>query len=73
MPKWRDIQRFCEHDEWELYKETDHAFYRKYMPDGTLKRIKVSRHWSQEVKGHLWQEILKKQLQVSLEYFNGKL
>lgn len=72
MPSWRDIKNFCEHDDWELYKETDHVFYRKFMPDGTMKRTKVSKHWSDEVKGNLWHDILKKQLMVDLEYFNRK-
>ncbi|WP_342527709.1 hypothetical protein MKY84_03235 [Chryseomicrobium sp. FSL W7-1435] len=39
------------------------------MPDGTVKRTKVSRGTG-EVKGHLWKEILKKQLQVTEEEFN---
>lgn len=42
MPSWRDLKRFCERDGWELYKTTDHWFYRKSMTDGTLKRTKVS-------------------------------
>ena len=29
MPRWRELKRFCENDGWELYKETDHYFYRK--------------------------------------------
>ncbi|NLX02949.1 MAG: type II toxin-antitoxin system HicA family toxin, partial [Syntrophomonadaceae bacterium] len=28
MPKWSELKRFCEHDGWELYKQTDHYFYR---------------------------------------------
>ncbi|MCD5406342.1 MAG: type II toxin-antitoxin system HicA family toxin [Desulfotomaculum sp.] len=42
MPSWKDLKRFCQKDGWELYKTTDHYFYRKVMPDGTLKRTKVS-------------------------------
>ena len=38
MPKWKDIKRFCEADGWECYKNTDHYYYRKRMPDGTIKR-----------------------------------
>jgi hypothetical protein len=72
MPSWRNLQRFCDNDGWELYKETDHYFYRKLMPDGTLKRTKVSRG-AGEIKGHLWNEILKRQLQVSRDYFNSKI
>jgi hypothetical protein len=40
--------------------------------NGNIKRTKVSMG-SGEVKGHLWKEILKKQLQVSEEYFNSKI
>lgn len=43
MPRWRELKRFCENDGWELYKETDHYFYRKKEADGTLKRTKVSK------------------------------
>jgi hypothetical protein len=69
MPKWKEIKRFCENDGWEMYKETDHYFFQKLDDTGILKRTKVSKG-SHEVYGHLWEEILKKQLQVSKEYFN---
>lgn len=72
MPNWKELKRFCENDGWELYKDTDHYFYRKQMPNGTLKRTKVSKG-SGEIKGSLWKEILSKQLQVTKEYFNGKI
>lgn len=72
MPSWRDLKRFCDRDGWELYKTTDHFYYRKLMPDGTIKRTKVS-NASGEIKKHLWQEILKEQLQVTQEYFNRKI
>jgi hypothetical protein len=42
MPSWKNLKTFCERDGWELYKQTDHWFYRKRMPDGTLKLTKVS-------------------------------
>ena len=29
MPRWKELKRFCERDGWELYKDTDHYFYRK--------------------------------------------
>ena len=69
MPSWKELKRFCESDGWELYKDTDHYYYRKFDDDGNLKRTKVSRG-SGEIPKRLWQEILKKQLQVSVEYFN---
>jgi len=39
------------------------------MPDGTLKRTKISMGTG-EIGNYLWQEIRKKQLQVTQEYFN---
>lgn len=72
MPKWSELKRFCEKDGWELYKNTDHYFFRKVMSDGTVKRTKVSRGSSQ-IGPALWKEILRKQLCVTQEYFNEKI
>jgi len=69
MPKWSDLKRFCERDGWELYKTTDHFFYRKHMRDGTLKLTKVSNSTG-EIPKPLWEAIRQKQLKVSREYFN---
>ena len=72
MPSWKELKRFCERDGWELYKNTDQYYYRKYDDNGDLKKTKVSKGTG-DVYGHMWKEILKKQLQVSLEYFNSKI
>jgi hypothetical protein len=69
MPKWSELKRFCERDGWELYKVTDHFYFRKLMPDGTLKRTKVSNSTG-DIPKALWKEIRSKQLQVTQEYFN---
>ncbi|TEB08522.1 hypothetical protein Psch_02086 [Pelotomaculum schinkii] len=69
MPSWRELKRFCERDGWELFKDTDHYFYRKIMADGSLKRTKVSKGTG-EIPKWLWKDILKKQLQVDEAYFN---
>jgi hypothetical protein len=69
MPTWKEFKRFCERDSWELYKSTDHYYYRKFMSDGVFKRTKISRG-SKEIPKFLWKSILKKQLQVTQEYFN---
>ncbi|ODA39114.1 hypothetical protein [Desulfosporosinus sp. BG] len=69
MPSWRELKRFCERDGWELYKDTDHYFYRKIMDDGSLKRTKISKGTG-EISPRLWKDILKKQLQVDEGYFN---
>lgn len=72
MPTWKELKRFCERDGWELYKDTDHFFYRKIDDDGTIRRTKISKG-SGEIKYHLWKEILKKQLRVTEKYFNSKI
>ena len=72
MPRWKELKRFCENDGWELYKDTDHYYYRKREDDGTLKLTKVSKG-SGEIHTAMFQLILKKQLQVSKEYFNSKI
>jgi hypothetical protein len=72
MPTWKELERFCKKDGWELYKETDHYFFKKKEENGDLKLTKVSKGTG-EIKGHLWMEILKRQLKVTLEYFNSKI
>ena len=72
MPRWKELKRFCDRDGWELYKDTDHYFYRKTDSDGKIRLTKVSKG-SGEIHTKMWQEILKKQLQVSQEYFNSKI
>jgi hypothetical protein len=72
MPSWRDLRRFCKQDGWELYKSTDHYYYRKDSLGGTPKYTKVSRGTGEIGRG-LWKEILTNQLQVTKEYFNSKI
>ena len=70
MPSWRDLRRFCERDGWELYKNTDHYFYRKEDDDGNIRYTRISKGTG-EIKVHQWNEILKRQLKASKEYFNN--
>ena len=72
MPSWKDLKRFCDNDGWELYKETDHLFYRKEDAYGNVRRTKISKGTG-EIYGYLWKEILKKQLRVTTEYFNSMI
>jgi hypothetical protein len=53
-------------------KDTVHYFSRKLDADGSIRRTRVSKG-SGEISTSLWNEILKKQLQVVKAYFNGKL
>ena len=43
MPSWKELKRFCDNDGWELYKNTDHYFYRKQDKDGNILYTKVSK------------------------------
>jgi hypothetical protein len=52
MPSWRELKRFCERDGWELYKDTDHYYYRKHMASGSIKHTRISKG-SGEIKFHL--------------------
>jgi len=72
MPSWRDLRKFCERDGWEMYKNTGDYYYRKEDETGNIRRVKVSKG-TDEIYGHLWKEILKRQLKVSKEYFNSKI
>jgi hypothetical protein len=72
MPKWRDLKRFCERDGWELYKQTDHYFYRKFLDNGDILRTKVSMSTG-EIPSGTWQQILKKQLRSTQAIFNDTI
>ena len=72
MPQWKELKRFCDRDGWELYKSTNHYYYRKIDDGGNVRQTKVSMGTG-EIRGNLWREILKKQLQVDIEYFNSKI
>ena len=72
MPRWKELKRFCERDGWELYKDTDHYFYRKIDEDESIRMTIVSKG-SGEIHTRMWKEILKKQLRVTQENFNSKI
>ncbi len=72
MPRWKELKRFCERDGWELYKDTDHYYYRKIDANGNIRMTKVSKG-SGEIHRAMWQMILKRQLQVTQEYFNNMI
>ena len=72
MPKWRELKRFCDNDGWELYKDTDHYYYRKCMEDGTVLYTKVSKG-SGEIHQKMWLRIRNQQLKVTQEYINSKI
>lgn len=70
MPTWKELKRFCDRDGWEMYKDTDHYFYRKFDESGNILYTKISKG-SGEIHTSLFKQILKKQLCVTKEYFNN--
>ncbi len=72
MPKWKELKRYCDNDGWELYKDTDHYFYRKQTASGDILYTKVSKG-SGEISPGLWKRIRNQQLKVTQEYFNSKI
>ena len=57
MPRWKELKRFCEKDGWELYKDTDHYFYRKKLENGDVLYTKVSKG-SGEIGHRMWKRIM---------------
>ena len=72
MPRWKELKRFCDRDGWELYKETDHYYYRKKLENGDVLYTKVSKG-SGEIHPKMCQNIRNHQLKVSQEYFNSRI
>lgn len=69
MPRWRELKRFCDKDGWELYKNTDHYYYRKRTENGEILYTKISKG-SGEISPKLWAHIRNDQLRVTQDYFN---
>ena len=72
MPRWKELDKYCQKNGWILYISTDHNYYKKLMDDGTYLNTKVSRG-SGEIPSRLWKDILKKQLKITQEEFNRGL
>lgn len=68
-PKFRDLKRYCEKNGWVMVKNTDHWYYEKILPDGTILRTRISHALHKEIPEHLWKKILKLQLKITEEEF----
>lgn len=71
MSNPKDHKRFCEIDGWELYKKTDHYYYRKSLPNGEMLITKVSMG-NKQYGNSMFAKVLK-QLRVTKEEFNRKI
>ena len=69
MPTWSELRRYLNRNGWELWKSTDHDYYRKVLSDGNVLQTRVSRGRG-EIPPYTWKAILKKQLHITQEEFN---
>jgi hypothetical protein len=67
----KNHKRFCENDGWELYKTTDHYYYRKLLSNGEVLYTKVS--MGSKEYGKAFFAMVLKQLRVNKEQFNSKI
>jgi hypothetical protein len=70
LPRYRDLKRYCERTGWELFKTTDHYWYRKILDDGSILVTKVSMALGKEIPRHVWKYILTRQLRTTQAEFN---
>lgn len=71
MPSWRDLENYLKRDGWEYVRDGVDKIYEKTMPNGEIRRTRVSKS-SGEIRGGLFNRILKQQLGIDKEEFNNK-
>ena len=64
-PSWREVEEFLRIDGCELVRTTDHSFYRKVLPDGTVLRTHTSFAGDKSMSAGRFALILRTQLNVS--------
>ena len=72
MPRWKELKKYLDNNGWQLFKDTDHYYYKKLDNNGEYKYCKVFRG-SKEIEKGLWRYILKHQLKITQEEFNEKI
>ena len=71
MPKKQRVRKYLKkgRNGWRLIRDTDHEYYEKVLPDGTVLRVKLS-HGDGEIPPRIWNEMLK-QMGITEEEFNA--
>lgn len=72
-PKFKDLKKYCEKNGWVMIRNTDHWYYEKVLPDGTVLQTKISHAIHKEIPKNVWRFILQKQLKISEEEFWNNL
>ena len=53
MPKIREVRRYLIRHGWELFRDTDHEYYRLSLPDGSFRYTRLS-HGYGEIPPPVW-------------------
>jgi predicted RNA binding protein YcfA (HicA-like mRNA interferase family) len=72
VASWKDLRKFLENDGYVLKRHGKDDIYEKTLPNGEIKRVRVSKGTGEISKG-LFSRILKQQLDVDKEVFNDRL
>lgn len=59
MPRFADVKRRLEREGWTLLRTTNHYYFERVEPDGTVRRTKVSLALHKEVPAPVLRQILK--------------
>lgn len=70
-PRFKDLKRYCDNNGWAMVRNTDHWYYEKVLANGIVLRTRVSHAIHKEIPKGIWEKILKKQLQISEDFWKG--
>jgi len=68
-PTWAHIEAFCNADEWQEVRETDHVHWEKVLPSGEVLKTHRSFAADKAISLGRFSLILREQLKVSREEF----
>ena len=68
-PTWAQVERFCVVDGWSEVRRSDHVFFEKVLPDGTVLRTHRSFSSRKTMSPGRFKAILRYQLRVTEEQF----
>ena len=68
-PTWQEIEEFCRRDGWTPVRETNHGFFRKVLPDGTVLETHRSVSDDKMMSPGRFTSILRLQLRVGEDEF----
>lgn len=73
MPKKQQVRKYLRKGKhgWRMYRDIDHEYYLKTLPDGTVLKTKLS-HGDGEIPPKVWQKMLK-QMGITQEEFYSEI